>query len=88
MNTILNYYQICIIIYYAINREERPYVLHPVTRTLPPVNGSRRTGRAIRTVDLGDVTEMSHEAKRDLREMVDDSRKLFLNLCFPHLVSP
>ena len=55
----------------------RPYVLRSVTRTLPPVRESRGNGRMVRTVDLGDVTEMSHEIERELREkMVDISEDL------------
>ena len=53
----------------------RPYVLRPVARTLSPMRDSRGTGRAIRTVDLGDVTEMSHEAKHELRGKIDDISK-------------
>ena len=52
----------------------RPYVLRPVARTLPP-RTTRGTARAVRTVDLGDVTEMSHEAERELREMKDDTSR-------------
>ena len=38
------------------------YVLRTVTRTLPPRRESRGTERAVRTVDLGDVTDMSYDA--------------------------
>ena len=56
------------------NLAGRPYILRPVARTLN-VRTTRGTRRAIRTVDLGDVTEMSHEAERELREMTDDISK-------------
>ena len=54
-----------------------PYVLRSVTRTLPPKRESRGIGRAIRTVDLGDVTEMSYDAKREISGVIDDPSKYF-----------
>ena len=54
-----------------------PYVLRTVTRTLSPMRESRGTERAVRTVDLGDVTEMSYDAKREISGVVDDPSKYF-----------
>ena len=57
----------------TFNIDGRAYALRPVTRTLSPLRETRGTGREIRTVDLGNVADVSHEAERELREMTDDT---------------
>ena len=54
-----------------------PYVLRPVTRTLPTRRESRGTGRVIRTVDLGDITESSYDAKSEMTGVIDDPSECF-----------